>query len=348
MSAPVQLDSSRSDFYDEISRSNLAPLWEKLKVLVPRQPTPSCTPYHWRYDQTRPHLMRAGSLISAHEAERRVLVLENPGRRGDSCITNTLYAGLQLLLPGETARSHRHSQSALRFIIEGGGAFTAVEGEKQFMQPGDLILTPSWTWHDHGNPTEAPIVWLDVLDVPLVQTLDVGFFEPFDSNAPLPPRAAGETQARYGMNLLPVEYRPTGHSSPVFAYPYERTRTALDTLARTGDIDAALGIRMKYVNPTTGDYALPTISSFIQLLPQGFKGTGHRCTDSTIYLAVEGRGRTRIGDQTFEWQPHDVLVAPSWSVVAHEALSGDAVLFSCSDRGVQEKLGLWREQRPAR
>lgn len=348
MSAPVQLDPVRRDFYEDIGRSNLAPLWEKIKVLVPREPTPTCVPCHWRYEQLRQHLMRAGSLISAHEAERRVLVLENPGRRGDSCVTNTLYAGVQLLLSAETARSHRHTQSALRFIIEGDGAFTAVEGEKLFMQPGDLILTPSWTWHEHGNPTQAPIVWLDVLDVPLVQTLDAGFFESFDASTQLPIRAEGEAHARFGMNLLPVEYRLTGHASPVFAYPYERTRAALDTLARNSDIDAALGIRMKYVNPTTGDYALPTISSFIQLLPRDFSGTGHRSTDSTLYLVVEGQGRTRIGEHTFEWKPHDVFVAPSWSTLTHEVLGSDAVLFSCSDRGVQEKLGLWREQRSAR
>ncbi len=170
--------SDRQDFYDRIAPHNLAPLWERLHALVTRAPVTPVLPTIWRYDdEVRPHLMHAASLITAKEAERRVLILENPGLQGQTCITHSLFAGLQLIMPGEVAPAHRHAQSALRFIIEGHGAYTAVEGERTLMQPGDFVLTPSWTWHDHGNDTDQPMVWLDGLDVPIVRLLDASFAE---------------------------------------------------------------------------------------------------------------------------------------------------------------------------
>ncbi len=156
---------------------NLTPLWEVLHALVPQQPASPCVPALWRYDEVRPFLMRAGEAITAEEAVRRVLILENPALRGQSAVTQSLYAGLQLILPGEVAPCHRHTQSALRFIVEGSGAYTAVDGERTTMQPGDFIITPSWTWHDHGHEGSGPVVWLDGLDIPMVRFLDAGFAE---------------------------------------------------------------------------------------------------------------------------------------------------------------------------
>ena len=141
----------RAAFYERISGGNLAPLWERLHALVTPQPVTPVQPAIWHYRDVRPHLMHAGELISAEEATRRVLILENPGLKGQTSITHSLFAGLQLILPGEVAPAHRHSQSALRFIIEGDGAYTAVDGERTTMHPGDFVITPSWTWHDHGN-----------------------------------------------------------------------------------------------------------------------------------------------------------------------------------------------------
>ena len=138
----------REAFYNELAPKNMAPLWEVLRALITREPATPCVPVLWRYDEVRPYLMRSGKLISAKEAERRVLILENPALKGKASITHTLYAGLQLILPGEVAPAHRHSQSALRFVLEGQGAFTAVDGERTYMSPGDFVITPSWTWHD--------------------------------------------------------------------------------------------------------------------------------------------------------------------------------------------------------
>lgn len=288
--------------------------------------------------------MEAGHLITAKEAERRVLILENPGLPGLSAITPSLYAGLQLILPGEVAPAHRHTQSALRFVIEGSVACTAVDGERTLMQPGDFVITPSWTWHDHGNDSDTPVVWLDGLDIPLVRFFGAGFQEPGAADRQAVARPTGDNLARYGANLLPVDWVPERPSSPIFNYPYARTRETLATLVRNGPPDPAHGHKLRYVNPATGGPPMPTISAFIQLLPAGLTTAEYRSTDATIFSVVEGEGRSRIGDAEFAWKPRDIFVAPSWLPQSHIA-SSEAVLFSFSDRGVQQALGLWREQR---
>jgi gentisate 1,2-dioxygenase len=332
----------RAQFYARIGEDNLTPLWEVLGSLVPAQPNTPCLPALWTYDQVRPLLMEAGRLITAREAERRVLVLENPGLRGASSITHSLYAGLQLILPGEVAPSHRHTQSALRFIVEGTGAFTAVDGERTTMHPGDFVITPSWTFHDHGNPGNVPVVWLDVLDIPLVRFLDAGFAERHALDVPPVTKPEGNSLARFGGNLLPPEFKPGSGASPILSYPYGRSREALERLSNCQDPDPHHGIKVRYSGPS-GEYPLPTIAAFLQWLPSGFSGTRYRSTDGAIYSVVEGTGRSRVGDRVFDWGPKDVFVVPSWCHVKHEA-DTDAVLFSCSDRPVQKLLGLWREE----
>jgi gentisate 1,2-dioxygenase len=319
----------RKAFYERIGAHAMTPLWEVLHNLVPPQPTTPCVPAIWKYDTVRPFLMESGELISAREAVRRVLVFENPAMRGASSITHTLYAGLQLILPGEIAPCHRHTQSAIRFIVEGEGAYTAVDGERVAMHPGDFIVTPAWTWHDHGYPvsgTDAgPVVWLDGLDIPLVRFFDAGFME------------NGEEEMS----------RPMGPpKADTFSYPFAVARQALERVRSSQPLDPRHGARHTYRNPVTGAYPTPTIAAFLQWLPGGFSGQPARSTDAAVYCVVEGQGRTAIGDATFEWKARDVFVAPSWSVVRHFAES-DAILFSLSDRPAQQALGLWREQSPA-
>jgi gentisate 1,2-dioxygenase len=333
----------RKAFYKRIDRHNLTPLWETLGNLVPPHPAPACVPALWRYRDVRPYLMEAGGLISAREAERRVLVLENPGMRGASSITHSLYAGLQLILPGEVAPSHRHTQSALRLVVEGEGAYTAVDGERTTMHPGDFIITPSWTFHDHGNPGQLPVVWLDGLDIPMVAFFDAGFAERHPDESQPVTRPEGDALARFGSNLLPLEHIPESTTTPIFTYSYARAREALEQIGRHGSPHPAHGFKMQYANPATGGYPMPTIAAFLQLLPNAFRGAPYRATDGTVYCVVEGRGRTRVGDQDFTWEPRDVFVVPSWCSVVHEAF-GDAVLFSYSDRPAQKALGLWREE----
>ena len=334
----------RAQFYERIAPANLAPLWENLHRMVTPEPAPACVPAIWHYRDVRPHLMESGTLITAQEATRRVLMLMNPGLGGEASITGSLFAGLQLIMPGEIAPAHRHSQSALRFIIEGHGAYTAVDGERTAMEPGDFVITPSWTWHDHGNETSEPMVWLDGLDIQIVKLLGASFAEGYPDDIQPVSRPEGDSFARFGQNLLPVDWKPEVKTSPVFNYPYARTREALDALSRNGPPDPYHGHKLRYVNPASGEFAMPTIATFVQLLPTGFASQPYRSTDGTVFVIVEGKGETRIGDKTFAWEPHDIFVVPSWMTHTHHTES-EAVLFSFSDRVVQEKLGLWREAR---
>jgi gentisate 1,2-dioxygenase len=342
--APPSSSPEREALYSHLDAKDMAPLWEVLSRLVLPEPRPVVVPALWKYEAVRPLLLRAGELITAKEAERRVLVLENPGMRGASQVTQSLYAGIQLVLPGEVAPSHRHTASALRFVIEGdGGGFTAVDGERTSMRSGDFVLTPSWTFHDHGNTGPGPVIWLDVLDIPVVNMLDASFAEHFPEDTQAVRRPEGDAAARYGANMVPVEYESVRLSSPVFSYSYARSRPALQELLANGPLHPCHGIKLRYVNPATGGYPMPTIAAFLQLLPGGFSGGTYRSTDSTIYIVVEGRGRSRVGEAVFDWEPHDVFVVPSWQKVSHEARE-EAVLFSASDRAMQKALGLWREE----
>jgi gentisate 1,2-dioxygenase len=347
--------AARAAFYREIDPLALTPLWEVLHTLVPPQPGTPCVPALWKFVDVKPYLLRAGELISAEEAVRRVLILENPALRGQSCITQSLYAGLQLILPGEIAPSHRHTQSALRFVVDGRGAWTAVDGERTTMQPGDFIITPSWTWHEHGNaPREdggEPVVWLDGLDIPMIRFFDAGFAETLPQTTLPPARAEGTAAARFGANMLPVRYEaPYGATSPLFTYPYERSRAALAALARDAPLDPWDGVKLRYVNPASGGYPMPTIAAFMQLLPAGFEGKPYRSTDGTVFSVVEGRGRVRIERDgvchDFAFAPKDHFVVPSWWRVALSAID-ECVLFSFSDRPVQQALGILREERLA-
>jgi gentisate 1,2-dioxygenase len=336
---------ARQEFYRRLDRDNLAPLWEVLHDLVIPQPKTPVLPALWKYRRIRPYILESGRVISAREAVRRVLVLENPGLRGQSAITRSLYCGLQLILPGEIAPSHRHTQSALRFIVEGSGAYTAVDGERTTMHPGDFIITPAWTWHDHGNPGSEPVVWMDGLDIQILALFDAQFAENYPEDVQPVTRPEGDSQARYGSNLAPLDaVVPFGKTSPVFSYPHARSREALAALARRDDPDSCHGWKVQFINPLTGGHAMPTMGAFLQLLPAGFCSEPYRSTDGTVYSVVEGSGKARIGDSVFEFEPRDTFVAPSWHPVSFEAKE-ECVLFSYSDRPAQLALGLWREKR---
>ena len=337
---------SRETFYQEIDQDDLAPLWTRLKGLVTQQPAPASRAALWNYDVVRAHLMAAGDLLTAEEAERRVLILENPGLKGQSKITGSLYAGLQLLLPGETAVAHRHTSAALRFIIEGKGGYTAVDGERTLMERGDFVITPSWTWHDHGNETSEPVIWLDGLDLHMVNLFDASFFEHYPENGVPRLRADHDCEFRYGHSMLPADQKSVGRSSPLLNYRYGPAREALAVIARNGPIDPHHGFRLNYVNPVTGGAVMPTINASLQVIPAGLETESYSSTDSSVFLVVEGTGRSTIGDVTLSWKPNDIFVVPSWATRRHNA-NEDAVLFSFSDRVAQESLGIWREHRSA-
>jgi gentisate 1,2-dioxygenase len=331
--------------YEEMRPGHLYPLWEVLSGLVLPTPAGRGQVAVWHYNETRDYLMRAGNLISAELAERRVLIMENPGLPGESAITPRLYAGLQLVLPGEIAPCHRHSQSALRFIMEGEGAYTAVDGERATMHRFDLILTPNWRWHDHGNPTSRPVIWLDGLDIPLVRSLDAQFAERLGDEQHETGWPAGTNRELYGKGLRPL--RPLAidlptHREPLFHYPYAEWRQSLDSMSRAETPDSKLGYALEFRNPATGGAIMPTMSANVRLIPYGFETILHRSTESAVYTVVEGRAEVEIDGVVINVDERDVLAVPSWAAVRWRA-TRDLVLFCFSDRVVQESLGLYRE-----
>jgi len=351
MNATHPSATARQSLYRDMSPLNLTPLWEVLHALVPPQPASPCVPAFWKYDEIRPYLKRAGELITAEEAVRRVLILENPALRGQSAVTQSLYAGLQLILPGEVAPSHRHTQSALRFIVEGTGAYTAVDGERCTMHPGDFIITPSWTWHDHGNEVDEAVVWLDGLDIPMIRFFDAGFAENGAARSQAVTRPEGSSFARYGHNMAPVRGdAPFGATSPIFSYPYERSREALHELERHTPLDAWDGYKLRYINPLTGGTPMPTLQPFLQHLPAGFEGQAWRQTDGAVYSVVEGAGTAYIdgpnGPLRYDFEARDHFVVPSWQTLRLQSTAG-CVLFSFTDRPVQQALGIHKEERLA-
>ncbi len=218
-----------------------------------------------------------------------------------------------------------------------------MDGERTTRRPGDFVTTPNWAWHVHGHLGAGPVVWLDGLDTAFANLFGAHFREDYPQESQRVSRAEGDAAARYGANLLPLEYRPTGRATPVLSYPYPRTREALEQLARNCEPHAAHGYKLRYANPATGGHAFPTVAVYMQWLPRGFSGRKYRGTDGAVFCVVEGHGSVKIGDTRFEFAPHDVFVVPSWEFY-QLAADRDCVLFSYSDRAAQEALGFWREE----
>jgi gentisate 1,2-dioxygenase len=251
-----------------------------------------------------------------------------------------------LILPGESARAHRHSQAALRFVVEGEGAFTCVNGERILMSPGDLVLTPPMVWHDHGDEGKAPVIWLDGLDIPLIQSLNCGFFEEFDREAQ--PRSAPPRRSEkiYGRALLPAgDCGAAQPHSPLWVYRWADAREALDVLAGAGEPGPYDGYLLRYANPASGGEVLSTIGCRLQLLPRSAHTKARRRSTSSVIHVAQGAGYSVVDGVRFDWKKGDTLAVPIWSWAEHAALEEDAVLFSLTDEPVIRALGHFREQR---
>ncbi len=340
-SSKHNIEAMREAFYERIAKKDMAPLWKVMRSMVTKEPVSRCQPHVWHFDDVKSLVMESGGLITAEEAERRVLILENPALHGESRVTNSLFAGIQMIMPGEVAPAHRHAASAIRFVLDGEGAYTAVEGEKAFMAPGDFVITANWAPHDHGNPSNKPMLWLDVLDVPAVNFFEASFAEHFDDAMQKTTRQDGDSLNFYGSGVLP-DGTPAMNRTPIINYTYARTRPIIARMAQAGDIDKRHGARVRYANPVTGGPVLPTMSANLALLPKGFKGEPYRSTDGTIFVCAEGKGTTTVDGKVLEWGPQDVFVVPPWKRYSHQA-EKESVLFSISDRPAQQALGIWRE-----
>jgi len=336
----------RQDFYRELETQNMGPLWVLFRNTMTAEPRQREVPHLWSWETVRPRLLRAGELVTTEEAERRVLMFLNPGDERKIGATATLYAAMQLILPGESARAHRHTPTALRFIVEGSGAFTCVDGEKVRMEPGDLVLTPPMVWHDHGSESEQPVIWLDGLDIPLMVALNCMFFEGYEGDAQpvtLPP---AHSEKLFGRALMPrgSEHLASSRFSPLWNYRGTESREALKSLSESEGPDPFDGFLVRYTNPANGGEVLNSIGCRIQLLPKGLHTKAHRHTTSAVYHVAEGSGFSIIDGRRFNWTRGDTFAVPIWSMHEHAAGTGDAVLFSLTDDPLIQALGHQRTE----
>jgi gentisate 1,2-dioxygenase len=333
--------------YGGLAKLGAAPLWRYLGDLFRPEPRSVAVPKVWHYESLRKYAMYFAEHLPIEDAQRRVLMLVNPGLQEPPATVNTLYAGIQILLPGEQAPAHRHTSNAFRFVIEGSGVFTTVDGERVHMQPGDLLMTAGLQWHDHFHPGENPMMWLDGLDYPLVNMLEAGFHElyPDEFQKPVVPDDISTRQYIHG-RLNPTWLRQPAPTTPVGNYPWSETERALGDIGDDVEGCEHDGIALEYTNPRTGGSVLPTIACRIQRFKPGFVGRPRRRTPSEICHVVRGHGSTQVGDTLLEWHPNDVFVIPGWATYQHRnaARDEDAVLFTYSDDPVMRALNLYREE----
>ena len=336
------------DFNKEIAKYNLGPLWEAIPDLMHKQPTPQAAAYLWKWETLHAKLMEAREIFTPERGgERRAIYLQNPGLTyrqpwGWASTTHTLYAAVQLILPGETAPSHRHTQSALRFITNGSGAYSIVQGERIFMEEGDFLITPKGLWHGHGHTGDEPMIWMDCLDIPTIYAIGGTFFENYPEKIEQPSLPDNYSAQRYeGGMVRPIADR-IPKVAPLGSYKWSQTLAALEGLSRF-EPDPYDGYAVEYINPSNGKTANPTIAAWMQKLPKGFHSKAHRHTSSTIYQVFQGSGYSVINGVRFDWSQGDYFVVPNWAWHEHVAAE-DAFLFSVSDIPIMERFEVQREE----
>jgi gentisate 1,2-dioxygenase len=315
--------------------ANVSPLWEALEAHsteVKRD-----RPYIWKWSVMKPLIQDALDMQDMAAIQRRVLSFNNPNLRSGNSMgaTPTLTAALQILKPGEVARPHRHSPSALRFVLEGGGAYTIVDGKECLMEEGDLVITPGWTWHAHEHRGTKPIIWLDSLDVPLHRYFGTDGFEPGPPPNELPPTTPDSALAV--ANIVPDGIAANPQFSPIFRYTWDQAVAALKAAPVAKD-----GVkRVRYVNPMNGGPCMSLMDCYMIEIGEG-ETVPVKSTQSAVCAVVEGTGTTQAGDDTMSWEPKDVFSLPTGAVIRHRA-KGTARLFVVSDREILRRLDLLEE-----
>jgi gentisate 1,2-dioxygenase len=322
-----------------LAEANAQPLWDRYMGLVPREPRPADAPHIWRARDMQPLIERAVREVSMDDAERRVLLLTHPAFGGSVATTTNLSGGLQIIEPGERAPAHRHSLSAVRFVMSGSGAVTIVDGKRCPMEEGDLILTPTWTWHEHVNEGSCRMVWFDGLDVPLAKYLDSVFLQFGPAGRPDDDLARVPDEVFDNGDPLPPGALPAAGYSPQFRYPWASALRALQKLPARPDGSKLL----RYTNPVTGGAVIPTLDCYLHELGAGRATTAIRSTSNAICVVAQGEGETRIGDELIEWTRGDVFTLPHWKWISHRA-AGTARLFLMSDRELMARMGYLREE----
>ncbi|WP_219895031.1 cupin domain-containing protein [Aquisediminimonas profunda] len=332
-------------FYKELSGHNSDAFWNRANAIEPWEPESRYRPTIWRYATMRELCVRAIDLVSPEKAGRRVVTLLNDSEvgRASTAVCGWLFSGLQAMKPGEITPAHRHTASAHRFIMEGGGAYTVVDGHKITLGKHDYVLTPNGTWHDHGVSADGELsIWQDGLDIPLMNCLEANFYAVYDEPAQTATFPTNDLPFSYGSGLLPETRAAWDRPySPVMVYRWEETQDALGKLARVNAPCPHDGYMLRYSNPLTGGWAMKTMGANMQMLPSMFRGTAHRHTGNVVYNVAQGRGYSNIGGQRIDWEEHDIFCVPAWMWHEHVNLGGDeAYLFSFNDFPVMEALGV--------
>jgi gentisate 1,2-dioxygenase len=327
----------------DMARKNLSGYWRLGMEGLPAQPVTAVEPCLWKWADVYASLLRAGELINLEQSERRVVRLVNPGLNQQLAFaTHTIQISFQYVKPGENARAHRHTPAALRFVVQGSGAYTTVNGQQCVMEPGDLILTPKLTWHDHSNESKEPIVWLDGLDFPLVTALHQVMQERYPERRQPIEKSSEEVMSHLGEAL-----RNGLASGEFFHYKWRDTEKALRELAASAAArDRFDGYLLEYRHPLTNGPTMTTIQCAVQLLPPGEETETHRHTSTVIYHVFRGSGTTQIGERRFDWEQGDSFVVPLWHAHGHlnRSSSDEAILFSMSDAPMLKALGFYREE----
>lgn len=335
-------------YYRELEEKDAGALWTVANSIEPWFPKSTSVPTVWRYAGLRDLVRRSVDLVTPEKAGRRVVMLTNPQRRDVSACVGFLYSGLQVMRPGESASAHRHSAGALRFIMEGKGAYTIVDGHKIELNARDLVLTPNGAWHEHGVEEDGEwCIWQDGLDIPLVNALEANFYQVHPNLRQERTLPVNDMAMAFGGNgLLPANHGWTKRYSPLFKYTWDDTYRALTNLASVSEGSEFDGVMMRYVNPVTGGHVMQTIGAAMQLLRPGFASKAHRHTGSVMYQVAKGSGYSIIDGKRFDWIEKDIFCVPSWAI--HEHVNGsdteDCCLFSFNDLPVMDALGLYHEE----
>ncbi|OFW04920.1 MAG: cupin [Acidobacteria bacterium RIFCSPLOWO2_02_FULL_68_18] len=330
-----------TDYVEQLTASNALPLWPSLRGILPYgRPVNRTVPHLWHYRELRPLLLRAGELTSIEEAERRVLMLANPGLGGQPFATASIFLGLQLLLPGEVAPNHKHSVAAVRFIIEGRGGLTVVGGERCPMEKGDVILTPPGRWHQHEQVGSDPMVWLDALDAPVVCGIEASYCIEGTRQRIAADSDAVSAQRRAGL----VPYNAMGSAAsdyPLLRFAWSSTRAALDDLANVTARDEP--VQLAYSNPETGHDSMRILGLSALALRAGETSRRVKRSTSHAFLVVAGSGQTEVDGRTIRWEENDVFVAPTHSAIQHQNGSSRerAYLIQIDEAPLHRYLGIY-------
>ena len=335
-------------YYDRVEKLELGALWTVANKIEPWEPKSASVPMLWRYADIRDLVSRSADLVSPEKAGRRVLYFTNPGRRDVAASVGWLYSGLQVMRAGEVASAHAHAASALRFIMEGRGAYTIVDGHKLSLGANDFVLTPNGTWHEQGVEADGTeCIWQDGLDIPLVNAMEANFYAVHPDLQQTVTRPVNDMVNAWGAPGLRPANEAWAHGySPLLKYEWGPTYEALLRHGKTSDGSPYDGVMMNYINPVTGGPVMATIGAAMQMLRPGEATRAHRHTGSTMYQACKGRGYSIIDGKRFDWQERDVFCVPSWCWHEHANASSseDACLFSFNDLPVMQSLGLYREE----